>query len=166
MNPRRKMYWWFVMKGMKYGRAMLAAGYSRGMAGKGRDQSGEAEEGRAVGEYFKAGRLGKGFIEHHLVDLIEGETKGSTKVSALNLAAKITQLIRTGLNINIDQRMPVQVLAIAPPPRWCHKCGALQEAPTLELPPAGHARVALPPVPTHAEAEAVIPIPLSIPAST
>ena len=134
LSPRRKMYWWFRLKGLPYGRALLAAGYTEAEAKKGRGPAREAREGEAVGKYWKAGRLSKEFIENSVADIIQGQANASTKVSALNLAAKITQLIRTGLNISIDQRMPVQVLAIAPSARWCHKCGALQQAPTLELP--------------------------------
>ena len=134
LSPRRKMYWWFRLKGMDYGKATLAAGYTKTKARAGRDRTQEGKEGQAVGEFWQAGRLNKDFIENNVADIIQSSANASTKVSALNLAAKITQLIRTGLNISIDQRMPVQVLAIAPPARWCHKCGALQAAPTLELP--------------------------------
>ena len=166
LSPRRKMYWWYRLKGLPYGRASRAAGYTEAQAGKGRNRRQEGKEGQAVGEFWKAGRLNKDFIENNVADIIQSNANASTKVSALNLAAKITQLIRTGLNISIDQRMPVQVLAIAPPARWCHKCGALQAAPTLELPGQdarpGHV---VPPVPGPGDVArlgagmAVVPVP-------
>lgn len=109
ISEKKKLYYWFRLKGHTKSKAARSAGYADSVVkrwtGKRREK---LEETKTVSEYFHLKRLNQDYIKDKVVEAIEESSQWRDKISALKLATRIMGMLKDSLQIRtIQDDMPV-----------------------------------------------------------
>lgn len=97
ISERKKLYYWFRLKGYSKTKAAQEAGYAESVVqrwtGKRREKP---EETKAISDYFSLKRLNQDYIKEKVVEAIESSTQWRDRISALKLATQILGMLKEG----------------------------------------------------------------------